>query len=303
LCEIDRAFATYVAAADLSHQIVECEVIAVSMNVNGKLIGRRQRQCKVGQVVEIGKILALQFDVGVDATEVERLGDGATHLDARGPGIDRGLELVRMIELDIEQCAARELELEGLFIECSFPLQAEGLGLMTGAVLLCTHFALERQFTDGIVDLERAALEREMMQRRQLGGLFRSFGLRLGGAKVPVGAPTFVLNKFDFWIVELEGCQHQMANEQVLEYHGDVQPRQFDHVVLAGPVRIADGEALDLRAGSPGKQVYAQIAVDRDRPLDVARYHAAQGPAQRIPVQQRQDEHHQQQQSNAAANP
>ena len=28
-------------------------------DANGKLIGRRQRQCKVGQVVEIGKILAL----------------------------------------------------------------------------------------------------------------------------------------------------------------------------------------------------------------------------------------------------
>ena len=59
-----------------------------------------------------------------------------------------------MIELDIEQCAARELELEGFFIERSFALQAEGRGLMTGAVLLCTHFALERQFADGIVDLE-----------------------------------------------------------------------------------------------------------------------------------------------------
>src|ERR1700730_4027121 len=99
--EIDRTFAMHIAAADFSNEVVQREMIAGPMNLNRELVGWRQWQRKVGQVVEIGQVLALQFDSGVHAAEIERLGDRATQLYARGAGIDGGLGVVPMVELDI----------------------------------------------------------------------------------------------------------------------------------------------------------------------------------------------------------
>jgi len=90
-----------------------------------------------------------------------------------------------------------------------------------------------------------------MVQRREPGRLFRLAGFRLGGAEVPVGAAALVLDQRHLRVIQLEGLQYQTPDEQILQQRGDMQPRQFEHVALASPVGIADGQALDIHTRCP----------------------------------------------------
>src|ERR1019366_4253140 len=189
----------------------------VAVQANGQLIGRRQRQRQIGQVVEIGEILSLEFQIGIDAAEIERLGNRRADLGAGGPGIDPGLEPVRVIQLDVQQRVALEVELEGLFVER----------------------ALKSEFTNGIVDLQVAAAQCKAAQGRK-ACRFLVRGLRCLVRKIPIGASRLISQQRDLRIVYLQRLQYQTAKKELRQHHRNMQSSQLDHVAAAGPFGISD---------------------------------------------------------------
>ena len=71
-----------IAAAEFALDVVESEMIAIAMSMQGHPIRACQWQRQVRQVIQIGQILALQLNIRIDRPEVERLGNRAAHLDA-----------------------------------------------------------------------------------------------------------------------------------------------------------------------------------------------------------------------------
>jgi hypothetical protein len=187
LGQIHRALASQIAGANFADDVIEGEMVAVAVQLQGQPIGRRQRQCQIRQIKQIGEVLSLQFDVGVDAAEIERFGDYSAERGAGGAGIDHGLEVVGMIQLDVQQGVALEAEFEWFLVERALTAQLKWLGSLTRAIFRGAHYARKREFLDGIVNIQVAALECEVMQRRKPRRLLpRRMGLA-GIAKIPIG--------------------------------------------------------------------------------------------------------------------
>jgi hypothetical protein len=149
--------------------------------------------------------------------------------------------------------------------------------------------ALERQFGGRIVDLQRSATQGEVPQRRQRRRLVTLL-LALAAAQIPIGAAILVLDQRDAGVVEFQALQHQVSGQQLRQHHGDMQPRQLDHVAAAGPGRIADHQVLHIDAGACGEQMHAQVS-DRHGALDVTGNQATERSAQQVPIHESEREH------------
>src|SRR5579871_4564492 len=126
---------------------------------------RREGQGQASEVIEAREILAMDVQRGPEMSEIERLVDLALCGDAERSGDDRGVEMIRLVEPQVEQRAALKSHLKGLAVQRTVALHAQRLEVRMRDTLVRHHCALECQLADGVREVEGSALHREQPDR------------------------------------------------------------------------------------------------------------------------------------------
>jgi hypothetical protein len=170
-------------------------------------IERLQVQLKLLPLAKGDVILPAHGDLEIHPGKIEGLEHLAVRYDLDISRGDPQGKWIGMLGIEIDQRAARDVQLEGLIVERTLPLDAERLGILVSRVLVSLDGAVQLQFTDVVRESQLSGLDQKVSHHGQL----RRPGVRgvAGGLVLesPIGPPLLVLMQVQVRPQELHARQ------------------------------------------------------------------------------------------------